>query len=204
MIKVKLLNMKKTMIIRDKTAMKLIIFLMIVFNGCDKIFKPMSERFEDMHSGMNGGFEHAISGLPANWLLYTPKTVPEGDFEIVIDTSEYTEGRQSLKFVVRQCTPDGGWHSPGFCNEFAAQPGTTYRVSFWVKNNESTFIVRIGGISSTTGQYETIVKSDELIDSWKLFEYNYTIPEKMNSIRFELSILQPGIFWIDDVRIEPA
>jgi len=196
--------MKTTTITCKKSALKVIILLMIVFNGCNQIFKPMSERFEDKRAGMNGGFEHTISGLPANWLLYTPKTVPEGDFEVVVDTSDYTEGRQSLKFVVRKCSSDSGWHSPGFCNEFPAQPGSTYRISFWVKNNKSTFIVSIGGISSSTGQYETIVKSGELIDSWKLYEYNYTIPEKMNSIRFELNILQPGIFWIDDIRIEPA
>jgi hypothetical protein len=190
------------MISQDKSVMKLVIFLIIVFNGCDKIFKPMSERVEDKQAGMNGSFEHVISGLPSNWLLYTPKTVPEGDFELVIDTTEYKEGRQSLKFVVRKCSPNGGWYSPGFCNEMPAQPGNTYRISFWVKNQDSRFLVRISGINPSSGQYETIVKSDELIDSWKLFEYNYTIPEKMNSIRFELNILQPGIFWIDDLRID--
>ncbi|MBM3436712.1 MAG: hypothetical protein FJY07_10910, partial [Bacteroidetes bacterium] len=183
--------MKTTMINCKKTALKLILFLMIGFSGCSQVFKPMSEFVEDKHAGMNGGFEHTNSGLPVNWLLYTPKTVPDGDFEMVVDTSEFIEGRQSLKFIVRSCSSNGGWHSPGFCNQFEAKPGITYRVSFWVKNHDSSFMVRVGGISASTGQYETIVKSGEAIDPWKLYEYNYSIPEKMNSIRFEVNILQP-------------
>ncbi len=51
------------------------------------------------------------------------------------------------------------------------------------------------------GEY-TIVKSEETIDTWQQFEHIYTIAEKMNAIRFEMNILQPGTFWIDDIEIE--
>ena len=162
----------------------------------------MSEMIMDKSAGMNGSFEYTKSGYPVNWLLYTPNTVPTGDFEIIMDTAEFKDGKQSLKFLVRECSPDGGWHSPGFCNEYSARPGETYRVSFWAKNEGCHFAVKIGGVSSAAGEYETIVNSQETIKSWQLYEYNYAIPQKMTAIRIEASILKPGSFWIDDIRIE--
>ena len=164
----------------------------------------MSKQIRDKTAGMNGSFEIAKSGLPVNWLVYTPTTVPTGDFDIIIDTTEYKDGKQSLKFLVRECSPVGGWWSPGFCNEYQALPGEIYRISFWIKNHESEFLIRIGGVSVSKGEYDTIVNSDETINDWQLFEYYYTIPEKMKAIRFELNILQPGTFWIDDLKIERA
>jgi len=176
--------------------------IIILINSCDYILHPMSEMIEDETAGMNGSFEVARSGLPVNWLLYTPKTVPAGDFNIVIDTTEFKDGKQSLKFNVRECVATGGWYSPGFCNQFPAKVGQSYKISFWVKNIGSGFFAQIGGVGSSTGKYETIIKSDETIEPWRLVEYTYTIPEKMTSIRFELNIIKPGIFWIDDLKIE--
>ena len=115
--------MKTTKILYGKVVLKLAILLITLLMGCNQIFKPMSEQVTDETAGMNGSFEYIQSGLPVNWLFYTPKTVPEGDFEIVIDTIEFAEGRQSLKFIVRECSANGGWHSPGFCSEFPAKPG---------------------------------------------------------------------------------
>jgi hypothetical protein len=162
----------------------------------------MSELFQDSSAGMNGSFEYTRNGLPVNWLLYTPNTVPSGDFEIIIDTTEYKNGRQSLKLLVRACSADGGWHSPGFCNEYPAKSGDTYRISFWVKNEGCRFLVQIGGITASLGSYETLVDSQETTLSWQLYQYEYTIPQRMNAIRIEANVLQPGTFWIDDIRIE--
>ena len=162
----------------------------------------MSEQIRDKAAGMNGSFEISKSGLPVNWLVYTPETVPKGDFDIIIDTTEYKDGKKSLKFLVRECLSVGGWWSPGFCNEYPALPGEIYKISFWIKNHESEFFIQIGGVSANRGEYDTIVKSQETLDTWQLFEYYYTIPEKMKAIRIELNILQPGTFWIDDLMIE--
>jgi hypothetical protein len=162
----------------------------------------MSEQIRDKAAGMNGSFEISKSGLPVNWLVYTPETVPKGDFDIIIDTTEYKDGKKSLKFLVRECLSVGGWWSPGFCNEYPANPGDIFRISFWIKNHESEFFIQIGGVSTNRGEYETIVKSQETLDTWQLFEYYYTIPEKMKAIRIELNILKPGIFWIDNIKIE--
>ncbi|MCK9399469.1 MAG: hypothetical protein M0Q51_05675 [Bacteroidales bacterium] len=194
--------MRSTISRSDKLVNILALAVIIIINSCDYAIHQMSEIVVDKMAGMNGSFEFTKSGLPVNWLLYTPKTVPTGDFEIIVDSIEFKEGKQSLKFIVRECSSAGGWYSPGFCNEFPAKPDESYKISFWVKNNGSGFHVRIGGVGYSTGQYETIVKSDETIDNWQLYEYKYEIPEKMNAIRFELNILKPGIFWIDDLRID--
>ena len=165
--------------------------------GCNK----MSESVLDESAGMNGGFEITESGLPVNWLVYTPKTIPTGDYDLLIDTGEYRAGKQSLKFVVRECSPDGGWHSPGFSKEYDATPGTSYTVGFWVKNDGAEFLAKIGGVTATQGRYETIVRSSETITTWKHYEHEYTMPPEFDRIRFELNILRPGTFWIDEVTI---
>lgn len=193
--------MKTIKILHDNGFIKLMMLFFTLLVGCNQIFKPMSEQVTDKHAGMNGGFEYTKSGLPVNWLMYTPKTVPDGDFDIEIDTIDFVEGKQSLKFIVRACSADGGWHSPGFCNEFPAEPGQKFMIGFWVKNKETHFLIRIGGIGLSFGQYEPIVNTDETIDTWRKFEYNYTIPEKMSAIRMEVNILKPGIFWIDGISI---
>lgn len=183
----------------NKNVITSVITAILFLGGCS----PMSEAFHDETAGLNGSFEVTKSGLPVNWLLYTPKTVENSDFDLIIDTSEYKEGKQSLKFLVRNCEAKGGWISPGFCKEYVAVPGMPYVVSFWVKNNESEFIIRIGGVSAFDGKYETIVKSNEKIDSWKYFEYTYTMPaeEEFDRIRFELNVLSKGSFWVDDINI---
>ena len=172
----------------------------VFLSGCSK----MSETIRDEDAGMNGSFEWTKSGLPVNWLLYTPNTVPTGDFDLIIDQTEVKAGKQSLKFVVRECAATGGWHSPGLCKQYPALPGETYRVSFWIKNEGCTFSARIGGVSPFEGEYETIVRSRESTNTWKQFEHDYQMPtgKKFNEIRFEMNVLHPGRLWMDDIRIE--
>ena len=175
------------------------ILSLIIVGGCS----PMSKTYYDATAGINGSFEVTKSGLPVNWLLYTTETVKNADFDLIIDTSEFKEGKQSLKLLVRECSATGGWHSPGFCKEYKAVPGDSYVVSFWVKNSRSKFFIQIGGVSAFDGKYETIVKSSEETDTWKYFEHTYMMPTeaKFDRLRFELSILSKGSFWIDGINI---
>jgi hypothetical protein len=168
--------------------------------GC----QPLSEQVKDRSVGRNGGFEHTRDGLPVNWLVYTPSTVPTGDFDIILDRTDFKEGTQSLKFLVRECSPTGGWHSPGIGKEYPATPGATYRISFWIKSEESDWTVGFGGVAPKTGESETVDSSSVPADSWQHVERQYTMPEEYENIGFGLSIRSPGTVWIDDVRIEPA
>lgn len=165
--------------------------------GCHK----MNASVFDASAGLNGGFEIVQQGLPVNWLVYAPGTLPTGDYDLVIDTVEYRGGRQSLRFDVRSCSPNGGWYSPGFSRELEATPGATYTIGFWVKNDGAEYLVRIGGVSETDGTYETIVRSQATLASWTHHEHRYTVPRGFGRIRLEVNVVGPGTFWIDEVTI---
>ena len=165
--------------------------------GCEK----MSESVIDESVGINGGFEVTRDGLPVNWLVYTPATIPSGDYDLVIDTVEYKEGKQSLKFIVRDCAPTGGWHSPGFSKEYEATAETTYRVGLWVKNDGSRFRAKVGGVSAFEGEYETIVEAGDSIPEWRHYEHLYAMPEEFDRLRLVVNVLSPGTFWVDDITI---
>jgi len=173
----------------------------------------MSEYVEFKPAGLNGGFEITKFGLPVNWSCYTPRTVPDGDFDIVMDKTDFKEGEQSLKFVVRKCKPTGGWHSPGFFNDFRIEnftppgpfetkPGETYKVSFWAKNDGSEFVFKARGVSPLAGDKGVVIRSKETFHKWRQFECTYTIPPgpKMH-LRLELNVVQSGTFWIDDLQV---
>ena len=151
---------------------------------------------------MNGGFERTRSGLPVNWLVYAPSTIPTGNYELIFDAADFKEGKQSLRFLIHECAATGGWHSPGLTRELAAISGESYLVSFWIKNEECEYVVTAGGVAAKSGRYETIDSSNESTHSWKFVEYPITIPKPYENIRFELSIRSRGSLWIDDVRIE--
>jgi uncharacterized protein (TIGR03067 family) len=173
----------------------------------------MSEYVEFKPAGLNGSFEVTKFGLPVNWGVYTPRTVPNGDFDIVVDKTDFKEGEQSLKFVVRKCEPTGGRLSPGFFNDFRitnftppgpfeTKPGETYKVSFWAKNAGSEFVLKARGVSAREGDKGAIIRSKETFNEWRRFECTYTIPLKPKMhLRLELNVVQPGTFWIDDIQV---
>jgi hypothetical protein len=179
----------------------LILGLVILMGGCNQ----MSEQVVDKTAGLNGSFEVSKNGLPVNWLMYTPNTIPDADFQILLDKEIFKEGKQSLKFDVKRCSSKGGLRSPGFTNEFFEvgkyRGEGRYKLSLWVKNDGTEFVITAGGVSAMKGNMITLIKENEQIDDWKLLEYEIDVP-KDRWLRMELNILQPGTFWIDDIRIE--
>lgn len=176
--------------------------LALLLSGCG--CQQMSERVEDRSLGMNGGFEHVSSALPVNWLVYTPETVPTGSFAIDVDTVEYREGAQSLRFDVQECSDGGGWGSPGIAQEIPAEVGVPYRVGFWIKNEGCDWTVTYGGVAPKIGEATRIRSADAPGDAWQRIEREYTMPAPYEKIRFELSITSPGRLWIDGVTVERA
>ncbi len=164
--------------------------------------KTMSVFKADEQAGFNGSFEYSKDGLPVNWQLYTAQTVPWGDFEISLDTSKVKSGRQSLKFEVRACDTTGGWYSPGMASQIPAKAGEQYRISFWLMNEGGRFRAKVAGVAATSGDSQIMVESSKSHANWTYYEYRYTIPAKMNTLRFEFNGLSLGTFWLDDVRLE--
>ena len=171
----------------------------IVLAGC----KPYSKAVKGYDCKMNGSFEIVKDGFPVNWWYYAMETVPSGEFDILSDTIQFVEGKRSLKFQVRSCESIGGWHSPGFFEEFKVKSGESYKVSFWVINNGCDFKVSVGaGMQGNPGPNITLVRTQETYSEWKHFEYIFAIPQANDNIRFEANILSPGTIWFDDLRIE--
>ena len=163
----------------------------------------MSQRIQGDNDKMNGGFEIVKENLPVNWYFYSPETVPEGDFDIIVDTVNFKEGKQSLKFLVRKCSSIGSRLSPGFFGSFITMPNETYKISFWIMNKGCHVLIRVGsqGDRASQSRDETILKTADTISEWKYIEYNYTMPS-LDNIRFEVNILTSGSFWIDNIKIE--
>ena len=193
--------MKKHWIFIKSNCSLILGVLLLLLSGCNK----MSEKETDTLAGLNGGFEVTKNGLPVNWLIYAPTTVPDAEFEIELDKEIFKEGSQSLKFDVKKCSSVGGWKSPGFTNEFSGngkfEGEGIYKLSFWLKNNGAKYQVNAGGVSPLEGEMKTLVEGDEQIDDWKFFEYEIKVQQDRH-LRMELNILHPGIFWIDDIHIE--
>ncbi len=181
-----------------KYAILLSLFLML--SACQQ----MSEKETDKSAGLNGGFEMSKNDLPVNWLIYSPNTVPNADFEIGLDKTTFKEGMQSLRFDVINCSSTGGWHSPGFTNEFNEsgqfEGEGTYGIGFWIKNDGTKFRVEAGGVAPFEGDMKVLIESDEQIEDWKYFECKINVPKERH-LRMELNILKPGSLWIDDVQI---
>jgi len=179
----------------------LMLCIVTLMGGC----KQMSEQVVDKTAGLNGSFEVSKNGLPVNWIMYTPNTVPDANFQIILDKEIFKEGKQSLKFDVKRCSSIGNWQSPGFTNEFSEvgkyRGEGRYKLSFWVKNAGTEFIISAGGVSATKGNMITLIKEHAQIDDWKRLEYEIDVPND-RWLRMELNILQPGIFWIDGIKIE--
>ena len=177
-----------------------IILIATVLNGCT----PMSIREKSESAGFNGSFEIVKSGLPVNWYIHYPP-IKNGDVEISLDTKDAVEGNQSLKFIVLRVDARPGWRRPGLFQVRSAKSRRSYKVSFWLKNQgcKVSLLIRSEKPKSAPLASRTILGEQETgINTWRQFEYVYTVPETYYNIRFDLGVVQPGTFWIDDVRIE--
>lgn len=186
--------------IKTKGINSLLLSLFLIITACQE----MSEKETDKSAGLNGGFEISKNDLPVNWLIYSPNTVPNADFKIGLDKTIFKEGKQSLRFDVINCSSTGGWQSPGFTNEFSDsgkfEGEGTYKLSFWIRNDRSKYRINAGGVAPMEGDMKKLVESDQQIEDWKYQEYEISVPKDQH-LRMELNILQPGTFWIDDIKI---
>ncbi len=175
----------------------ILLLIAVVLSACIR----MSIIEKDKRAELNGSFEITRAGLPVNWYIYAPASYKKG-YDLIFDTIDAKEGKQSLKFLVSQVeSPHAGWRNPGFFGGFNATIGNQYNVSFWIKNSGCDFKVKVA--SEGNGMHsEKIIRTSDTIHVWKYFEYKYTVPETFPNVRFEVNIFSPGSFWIDDVRIE--
>lgn len=161
----------------------------------------MSEFIENPAAGHNGGFEDHVDGMPTQWQLYTPATVPNSDFDLILDESEANEGRYSLHFNIRTCKRSGGWGSPGLAKEWFQPAGSRFRLRFQVKAIDCEWNARVGGVAPKEGEWQPLNVASADGD-WQGYQFDLQQPPQFSTARFELSILSPGKFWIDGFQVE--
>jgi hypothetical protein len=188
-----------------KVKTRLPIYFLILLMGFAVVScTEMSIMIEDENAGFNGSFETTEDGIPVNWMIYAPQTVPDADFDISLDETDAYDGKVALHFDIRECVDTGGRYSPGIAKEIETIPGAWYSVRLMVKNDGSLFRVNVGGVSEHGGEMKTFATSDNTYNEWTLLAYDYYAPPEHQKLRFELSLLQPGQFWVDDISITPT
>ncbi len=173
-----------------------------LFLGLMSCSIQMSESKFNPTIGNNGNFEFVEENLPINWMVYTPKTVKNGDFKIAFDQADFKSGKQSLRFDVKACSEEGGWYSPGIAQEIPAKSGEEFSISFWVKNTGSDFSFNVAGVSTFGRGETTIIKPTNNTGEWIHYKTTYKMPEEMTKLHLEFNVLQAGTVWIDNVVVE--
>jgi hypothetical protein len=191
------MNIKSQKISDALSCMLLILALCAV--GCQQ---PMSEIVKGDTTTYNGGFELVKDNKPVNWLLYTPATTRNGDFDITVDTTDYAEGRRSLRIAVRQCEDKGGRLSPGIAQEIATTPGASYEISYQLKNTGARYRVHITGVDAWNSDAGITITNADTLHKWTSYKHSYTPPEQMKRLRIEVNVLSAGVLCIDNIVIK--
>lgn len=191
--------------------------LLLFQDGCMLIpGHGFSEIRRDGNAGYNLGFEIVDRDMPVNWFFKTERVINHWskagdvvDFDVVVDQHDAKEGVKSLRYVIHKCiTSDQNMkyyaYYPGFFNEFQLEPGGTYRVSFWVKNNGCEFEVITSAVKAKGGEYcaSAIVRSDTAIHEWTRFSMVQELCPWMDNLRIEVNVKSPGVFQMDALSIE--
>lgn len=150
----------------------------------------------------NGGFEYGSEGKPTNWNVYH-KALRGGKAELLLDTEDFREGKQSLKFVVSTTSGRAGWESPGIFQEIKVASGCVYRVSFWLKNSQCRFRVNVNPVMEDAPRQPVAVLTDEGVgNEWTEYSILCSTRDGEQLIRFELNITGPGILWLDGIEVQ--
>ncbi len=177
-------------------ALLIAIFLTFVF----KIEVDLNSSYPKRHSlDINGSFEYINYDFPSKWETSLPEEKPA--FQIILDTLNVKEGRQSLKLKILDYDLMDGQRNWGISQTIPIIAGKSYQLGFWIKNQDTDFVVTIGQPGDETIR-DTIIRSDRSFDSWTYVDFKYRANSKTNKIRIDLNLFSEGCFWIDDIRIE--
>lgn len=173
----------------------------ILLFACPSCLNTITPR--DSAAGLNLGFENSKSGLPANWILYDP---PQAEYTISLDTVQFTEGRQSLRFDIKRAALKGPLTYTGFTNEFIelTRGGGRYTLRFRVMNEGTRPEIIVSAVKAKgngKGPAPVRLQVPRQVTTWTLYEATLDIPPDY-WLKFEAKIFEEGIFHIDDVTIE--
>lgn len=194
----------------------LLLAAILILNSCFLFAgNSFSEWEKDKKAGNNLSFEFSKNGLAQNWYFKTPKVINNRsrsgkvvDFDLVIDTLDAKEGKQSLKYVVRHCEADKEHmkehaYYPGFFKEIDVTPGANYVIKFWVKNKGTQFEIRTSAVKEMGGKPCPVqaFKGVENFTQWTPITLQQRICDDMKFLRIEVDVQSEGVFQIDAISI---
>lgn len=168
----------------------------------------------------SGGQSQIIPGPFAGVVNYQINNLPSNGTKQSVELFLFTSKHFSL--YTQTCSLSQKYTAPSPCNSasivcedcikgFQPEPGSTYVISTWVKQQSATPLdytysapsvtVVFNDGSSTTS--ETFAAAGEIIDGWQRISAEFTIPANTIDIAIELSS-SAGYSNFDDLRIYPA
>lgn len=181
----------------DFHALLTAVMLLIILPSCLHTISPRNSA-----AGLNLGFEHSKNGLPANWILYDP---PQSTYKITLDTVQFAEGKQSLRFDITRAASTGPLTYTGFTNEFIAltKGGGRYTLRFRITNAGTRPEITVSAVKAKgngNGPVPVRLQVPREVTTWTLFEATIDVPPD-HWLKFETKIFEEGTFRIDDVTI---
>lgn len=157
----------------------------------------------------NGSFEIVESGYPVNW-SFSQAPIEQRDMSVVLDREVVHEGQQSLRVEVLRAVAgpevfEQVWAKPSFSTRATIEPGSRYRLSFWLRNAGAKVHVRW---VATSKDYQRHFRFRDMLETslasadWTRVEDEITAKEGEQLLELIFVVSEPGLFWCDDVRVQ--
>lgn len=179
-----------------------VVLFSVLFGSCTKMYIGTAR---NEAAGLNGSFEITDGGYSVNW-LYNAPPLKDGSAQIVIDSTEFMDGKRSLKIIAGAVKEsDRVWMKPGLSTSIPVVPGKKYRLSFGARNKDSAFYAKwisatVNGKKHLRSAY--VVQTGESFSSWKVFSDTLSIKGDETEVLLDFVITRPGTLWIDRVMFE--
>jgi hypothetical protein len=157
----------------------------------------------------NGSFEIVESGYPVNW-SFSQSPIEQRDMILVLDRGVVHEGQQSLRVEVLRAAAGREvfqqvWAKPSFSTRATIEPGSRYRLSFWLRDERAKVHVRWVTTSKDYqkhSRFRDVLETSLATAEWTLVEDEITAEEGEQLLELIFVVSEPGLFWCDDVRVE--
>lgn len=173
-------------------------------------WKPVNTDF----SKINGSFELLNkNGNPQGWYLWQSdkandfykKELRDFNYLISLDTTEFVDGRNSIKFDVKKCKGKRCPFGPGIFDEFDVNPGEVYEINFWVKNVSASYVAEVSLVNEMghgDSYQPSLIESSDHSKEWKKITIIRSVEPKWRRLRVMFDVTNEGVVYLDNITIK--
>ncbi|NOZ46233.1 MAG: hypothetical protein GXO79_05565 [Chlorobi bacterium] len=182
--------------------LSIVTVILVLFSNCTNKF--IDNNMDDS-KGFNGSFEIINNGYPVNWLIFKP-AIQKGNVNFIIDTIDAKQGKNCILLDAKKVSGSSkAWKKPGMENQFKIKPGVKYKLSLWLKNENSSFYV--SWITATKDKKRHLrskkfIETEISFSTWYYFKEIIEPAENEELLLLDIVMDKPGKLWIDDVNFE--